>query len=1157
MAASVLAAAFLRLIAAQSQTVLQVAVDDLKVALGVVIAPKLSWALDGAPGGTFQCSYSVIIANSITGNVLWSLLEQKSDQPYVDVPPSALATAAAFTPYDAAVAIDLCGSNNSSAAGSARMVTGDLAGALSAATRLEASAPSDTTVAAGALLRWDVPGLSIGDLANVQAAYLAMTALGFVKASASGNPIPMNPLAEASVAMTTASYPSLRASRALLAPGLRQWEAGTAYVTYDALSALQAQAASTASPGNSSAVIGLGVGRGYWTHFLYGSPAVAAVLTVHLNNESHSIPLTAGDAVINYKSPPTVANDLYDGETTDLRLALAAAGFDDPSFVPGGDWAQHPVAWAPQGGGAPGAAVQSSVQPPVVEGFASVADGAAGSAAGDSVDTLPGAGWAVGGAAGSAVGAWAAVYNMRENAAGFARLNASITGSQTGDGGGFVTLSVAHAERTISNGQNQTSDLFNQYVCPNPGRVCVNQTDHYLLPLTAGAAFVDLRPSYTYHGFQFVRLSASISLAGGGAQQLCTVTVGGAPTFMATFACPQDVTVTVSLEAARISVALPVTASARFGSHSVTSPAAGVLNAVWAGMVRTFRANLLSVQTSCPQREKIPWAGDTLSTMPAVMTAMSGGLTLWRAYLQDQLSAQSIAGTPVMPAPPRDTIPETVPHFQFQPGSPLGLGEHNPTSGNGSWPGDSSGWSAIFTGTAFHLHTLLGDSTLAASPQTVAALLRHLQYWTADSRGFLPTRGGGNPLRGDWCNAVVPRCGISPETNVPMSSAFFVGEHHRLAALADAAGDTALAAALRSNASSLMRSFDDLYWNATVSHGGAFGAYRAYDQTNNALPVAQNATAAHGQAAALAAARSVNASAGRLTGGFQGWAALLDVLEEAGYHGEALGTLTTAEFPSLGFMVVPPAAGVSGPPNSGIAGSGLWEHWSGIAPAPGNPSGSVSLAHPMFGSALVFLHAKAAGLRVGWRPVARGGTPRLHVDAAAWAGWEQSQPDCAAASQETRHGRVVTAWARLGGGDVEACLNGAAGPQSALGELANTPLSAHARRDQTELAARAAATVARLASSANRLVVALRAPHLAHSARIRVPVPAAWEKARLSVSMEGLDCSLEINVPNAKTQELLLGECGVVVADGPKWWSIELRAHRWRGNDVVAVLATA
>ena len=106
------------------------------------------------------------------------------------------------------------------------------------------------------------------------------------------------------------------------------------------------------------------------------------------------------------------------------------------------------------------------------------------------------------------------------------------------------------------------------------------------------------QPKFSWHGFRYVKVEGCPVVGDGGSgEQL-------------------DAAWRCDVRAVRVGSELPRDASVVFGGPSSPSSAAALLNSIFTVVDRTMRSNNIGFQTSCPQREKVAWTGDTLATAP-------------------------------------------------------------------------------------------------------------------------------------------------------------------------------------------------------------------------------------------------------------------------------------------------------------------------------------------------------------------------------------------------------------------------------------------------------------------------------------------------------------------------------------------------------------
>jgi len=342
------------------------------------------------------------------------------------------------------------------------------------------------------------------------------------------------------------------ASDAVLDPPPTDYEDRVLFVTTDVTALLQ--------PGIN--VVTAELGRGFWgargtsAWFWqlapwHAEPTLAAVLRVHLADGQELI--FASDSSWKATPGPTRRDLLYGGETTDLRALPASwsdAGFDDSR------WEAASVTDGPAG------VLEPSLIPPVRR-QSPIAVAARWEA--------PGGG---------------TVYDFGQVTAGWVHLGVN---GQPGD-----KVEVAYAELLTDD-----RDVW----CDNSLYSGVPQTDELILGSSGATVW---EPSFTYKGFQYVRIRTS---------GLATVT---------------------TIDAVPVHTDVVAT-----GTFTVSEPTLAWIDAATS---RTILNNLHGVPTDTPLYEKNGWTGDAHLIAETAIHHFDLH-SFWRKWLRDHLDSQAEDGT--------------------------------------------------------------------------------------------------------------------------------------------------------------------------------------------------------------------------------------------------------------------------------------------------------------------------------------------------------------------------------------------------------------------------------------------------------------------------------------------------------------------------------
>ena len=754
----------------------------------------------------------------------------------------------------------------------------------------------------------------------------------------------------------------------VLEPPLSQFEQRLLYTSFDVTNLLR--------PGRNT--LGVALGRGFWSHYEYGEPCVllqlnvrlvsGALVEVHTEQVSELVRQREQQWRMAQDGGPVREDDLFNGEVFDGWLRAQLAGWDSPTFpIAMRDRYFAAAVRTPARTPLAAAELSSALMPPTVT-----------SAPVDAVTT-------------HAIGGDAFVLDFGTNGAGWSRLVLS------GNVPPNATITLTHTELLLPD----KSDVYTQYVCTVPKRVCVRQSDTYR---TAGGPDGEAyEPRFTWHGFRYVRVDGC-PVVGTGASAGGVVGRGSA------WRCV--------VYAIRVGTALPRDAHVRFGSlttrrlrnmakDGTRTDDAGLLNTVFEVVDRTMRSNNIGFQTSCPQREKVAWTGDTLATAPTTLALYGGaGAALLVNYVRTLGDNQ--AQSYVLPAW-NGSIADTVPHVQFQ----RTVGDW-PAS-NGSWPGDNGGFTPVFPLTVLRMWRALGDVALVqrAWPKLVDFATMLEQTCGKVPSPIAATAAAQNNVTkcgfyGDWA-----RPGVSP--NVPpvyahastlpagqvLNSFYTIAQVDAMAELGRVVGAWDKAAAYAAAAVIKRREFDDFFWNATLqTYAVPEHADANFVQFYSAISIALGCdggkpigNAVRQRAVVTSLLDAIDRQGGQHNVGLMGWTHLLASLTCAGEHATAQRLIASTKYPSVGWMISDYGAGTT-----------LYERWPGVlhAGAPPMTNTSTSLNHPMFGSAGAWMLRSFAGLDTSHV----GSTRVVH----ARPGVDSGLVGSAAAKQHTLGGLASISW---------------------------------------------------------------------------------------------------------------------------------------------------
>lgn len=529
-------------------------------------------------------------------------------------------------------------------------------------------------------------------------------------------------------------------------------------------------------------------------------------------------------------------------------------------------------------------------------------------------------------------GAGGAIVDFGQVIAGRIRLR--LTGLRAGQ-----RVTIEHTETLDADGT-----WFDNIVGINK-----DQRDVYVVAGLPGGEVYE--PAFTFHGFRYARIRGLGRLPG-----------------------PDEVTAVV------LSSDLEATGSFRSSDAR--------LNRLHENVVRSQRANFLSIPTDCPQRERAGWTGDiqVFAEASANNMQVQAFLTRWLRNLRaDQLEDGRI---PI-----------------FSPRSPFDREAAASAGGIGGIVA-AAGWSDAIAIVPWTLYERYGD--VRVLEENYGAILRWAEYQRREAAAGLPESLQGRALSGrrravqgllyntglhfgDWLapstlrgapfhEAILRAPELTGELIAPMFQARTLTLASRIAGVLGRASD---AAELGRRAADVRMAFAEEYVSADgglpVDLQGVYVLALALEMVPAGL---RSRTAAR-------LAEMVERNSARLDTGFLSVPYLLDVLWDAGYRALARRVLWQDESPSWLYQVDRGATTV-------------WESWDAIG-----RDGSVrpvSLNHYAFGCVDDWLYRRVAGLQ---RTAPAYRSVRIEPDFDAGV-------DGADAWLETPQGRIEVAWTRHG-----------------------------------------------------------------------------------------------------------------------------------------------
>jgi alpha-L-rhamnosidase len=442
------------------------------------------------------------------------------------------------------------------------------------------------------------------------------------------------------------------------------------------------------------------------------------------------------------------------------------------------------------------------------------------------------------------------IYDVGQNVAGWVRFR---TSGRSGD-----TVRVRHAEVLTEDSRHlNTANLRTAAA-----------TDTYILGAASAETF---EPHFTYHGFRFVEIVTSPGL--------------------------------------RVDSVVAVAVHTRARETVVLETDHAKLERLWANVQWSFRNNLMSVPTDCPQRsERLAWLGDAAVFWPTAVYLMDLR-TFTRKWLQDLRDTQDELPTGCFPA--------------FTP----------PKSGCGG-----PGWSDAGVLVPYAAWRQYADTEMVRAHW--AAMERYMAYVATDNPTFRweqHARGYG-----DW----LPADSTERTSRTLIATAYWAADALAMRAMAGGIGDSAAVARYAALYDRIRGAFQARY----LSDRGVVGEQREdgivlAGQTSDALALRYGLVPDSLRSAVVQhLVADIAAHGGHLATGFLGTSRVLPVLSDAGRDDIAYELLLTESAPSWLAMV-----------NRGA--TTMWERWDGD-----RVPGVTSFDHYAHGAVGEWLIRYAAGL---------------------------------------------------------------------------------------------------------------------------------------------------------------------------------------------------
>lgn len=436
------------------------------------------------------------------------------------------------------------------------------------------------------------------------------------------------------------------------------------------------------------------------------------------------------------------------------------------------------------------------------------------------------------------------VFDMGQNFAGFVRLNVR--------GPAATKVVMRFAEMLNPDGSIYTTNLRG-----------ARATDTYILK---GRGQEIWQPRFTFHGFRYVELSG----------------YPGKPT--------GDTITGIAINSATPLV----------GSFECSSP---MVNQLQRNIVRTQRANFISVPTDCPQRdERMGWTGDAQAFIRTATYQADVGafFTKWLVDLED---AQGPGGE----------FPDVAPRV-------VALG------------GGTAAWADAGVICPWTIHRVYNDRRVLENHYD--AMVRWIDYCRRHSKELLrPAQGYG-----DW---------LSINADTPkdvLATAFFAYSTRLTAEVARTLGKNDEAQRHEALLEQIKQAFREAYVSAD-------GRIKGDTQTCYVLALWFDLLSEDERQAAVGhLVEDIRGRGTRLSTGFVGTSYLLPTLSRFGHNRLAYELLLSEKFPSWGYSIKHGA-------------TSIWERWDGWTEEKGfqNP-GMNSFAHYAFGAVGRWMFQTAAGI---------------------------------------------------------------------------------------------------------------------------------------------------------------------------------------------------
>jgi hypothetical protein len=277
------------------------------------------------------------------------------------------------------------------------------------------------------------------------------------------------------------------------------------------------------------------------------------------------------------------------------------------------------------------------------------------------------------------------------------------------------------------------------------------------------------------------------------------------------------------------------------------------------------RANMVSVLTDCPHREKLGWLEQYHLNGPAIRYEFDMA-RMFTKGMNDMAEAQLDDGL----------VPNIAPEYTQFKGAFRSAAE----------------WGASFILVPWQQYEFCGDSDLLR--RHYPAMKRYFAYLESRATNDIVSDG-----LGDWFDIGPKKSGQSQNTPPPITaSAFYFNDAKVLAQIAGVLGQDAEAREFATKAERIRRSYNAMFFNATN------GTYATGSQCANALPLVLGiAEPEHRDAALAALVKDIESRGYATTAGDVGFRFVLRALADAGRSDVVFRMVTQEEHPGYGWML--------------------------------------------------------------------------------------------------------------------------------------------------------------------------------------------------------------------------------------------------------------